>query len=50
MAALVATGNLIGFRELLADGFDFDYDLDRLFEFGLELVLDGLEGRLAPLR
>ncbi|WP_328526416.1 GntR family transcriptional regulator [Kribbella sp. NBC_00359] len=50
MAALVATGNLIGFRELLADGFDFDYDLDRLFEFGLGLVLDGLEVRLAPLR
>ncbi|MGY4772792.1 GntR family transcriptional regulator [Kribbella sp. CWNU-51] len=50
MAALVATGNLIGFRELLADGFDFDYDLDRLFEFGLGLVLDGLEMRLAPLR
>ncbi len=50
MAALVAKGNLIGFRELLADGFDFDYDLDRLFEFGLGLVLDGLEVRLAPLR
>lgn len=50
MAALVATGNLTGFRELLADGFDFDYDLDRLFEFGLGLVLDGLEVRLAPLR
>ena len=48
MAALVATGNLTGFRELLADGFDFDYDLDRLFEFGLGLVLDGLEVRLAP--
>ncbi len=50
MAALVASGNLTGFRELLADDFDFDYDLDRLFEFGLELVLDGLEMRLAPLR
>jgi len=50
MAALVAAGNLTGFRELLADGFDFDYDLDRLFEFGLELVLDGLEKRLTPLR
>jgi DNA-binding transcriptional regulator YhcF (GntR family) len=50
MAVLVATGNLTGFRELLADGFDFDYDLDRLFEFGLGLVLDGLEMRLAPLR
>jgi AcrR family transcriptional regulator len=50
MDALVASGNLTGFRELLADDFDFDYDLDRLFEFGLELVLDGLEMRLAPIR
>jgi AcrR family transcriptional regulator len=50
MAALVAAGNLTGFRALLADGFEFDYDLDRLFEFGLELVLDGLKARFARLR
>jgi AcrR family transcriptional regulator len=50
MAVLIATGNLTGFRELLADGFDFDYDLDRLFEFGLELMLDGLKTRFPRLR
>jgi len=50
LAALISAGNLTAFRELLADDFDFDYDLDRLFEFGLELVLDGLEMRLARLR
>jgi AcrR family transcriptional regulator len=50
LAALVAAGDLTGFRALLADDFDFDYDLDRLFEFGLGLVLDGLAVRLAPLR
>ena len=50
MAALVAAGDLAGFRALLADDFDFEYDLDRLFEFGLELMLDGLERHLARLR
>jgi AcrR family transcriptional regulator len=49
LAALVAAGNLTGFRDLLADDFDFEYDLDRLFEFGLELILDGLERRFARL-
>ena len=46
LATMVAAGNLTSFRELLADGFDFEYDLDRLFEFGLGLMLDGLEKRL----
>ncbi|MEV5965113.1 GntR family transcriptional regulator [Kribbella sp. NPDC051952] len=50
MATLVAAGNLTGFRALLADDFDFDYNLDRLFEFGLELVLDGMKARFARLR
>lgn len=50
MATLVAAGNLTGFRDLLADDFEFEYDLDRLFEFGLELVLDGLKTRFARLR
>ncbi|MFF0264740.1 GntR family transcriptional regulator [Kribbella sp. NPDC004536] len=45
LAALVAAGNLGAFRELLADGFDYEYDLDQLFEFGLGVFLDGLEAR-----
>lgn len=46
LAAMVAAGNLTAFRELLADDFDFAYDLDRLFEFGLDVFLDGLATRL----
>ncbi|NIK56773.1 GntR family transcriptional regulator [Kribbella shirazensis] len=46
LAVLIAAGNLTAFRELLADGFDFDYDLDQLFEFGLDIFLDGLAARL----
>ncbi|HEY3557344.1 MAG TPA: GntR family transcriptional regulator [Kribbella sp.] len=46
LAAMIATGNLTAFRELLADGFDYDYDLDQLFEFGLNVYLDGLATRL----
>lgn len=46
LAAMIAMGNLTAFRELLADGFDYEYDLDRLFEFGLEVFLDGLATRL----
>ena len=45
LAAMIAAGNLGAFRELLADGFDYDYDLDQLFEFGLGVFLDGLEAR-----
>lgn len=45
LAAMIAAGNLSAFQELLADGFDFDYDLDQLFEFGLGVFLDGLEAR-----
>jgi AcrR family transcriptional regulator len=46
LAAMIAAGNLTGFQELLADGFDYDYDLDQLFEFGLNVFLDGLAARL----
>jgi AcrR family transcriptional regulator len=46
LAAMVAAGNLTAFRDLLADGFDYDYDLDQLFEFGLQIFLDGLAPRL----
>ncbi|WP_350281191.1 GntR family transcriptional regulator [Kribbella sp. HUAS MG21] len=46
LALMIAAGNLTAFRELLADGFDYDYDLDQLFEFGLGVFLDGLAARL----
>ena len=46
LAAMIAAGNLTAFQELLADGFDYDYDLDQLFEFGLAIFLDGLSARL----
>ncbi|TDW91029.1 GntR family transcriptional regulator [Kribbella sp. VKM Ac-2566] len=46
LAAMIAAGNLTGFQELLADGFDYEYDLDQLFEFGLSVFLDGLASRL----
>lgn len=46
LAAMIAAGNLTAFRDLLADGFDYDYDLDQLFEFGLGIFLDGLGARL----
>ncbi|MFD3403354.1 GntR family transcriptional regulator [Kribbella sp. NPDC058693] len=46
LGAMIAMGNLPAFRELLADGFDYEYDLDKLFEFGLEVFLDGLATRL----
>jgi AcrR family transcriptional regulator len=45
LGAMIAAGNLTAFRELLADGFDYTYDLDQLFEFGLGVFLDGLEAR-----
>jgi DNA-binding transcriptional regulator YhcF (GntR family) len=46
LGAMIAIGDLPAFRELLADGFDYDYDLDKLFEFGLDVFLDGLGARL----
>ncbi|MFC6162696.1 GntR family transcriptional regulator [Kribbella jiaozuonensis] len=46
LGAMIAMGNLPAFRELLADGFDYEYDLDKLFEFGLDVFLDGLATRL----
>ncbi|MER7248093.1 GntR family transcriptional regulator [Kribbella sp. NPDC000426] len=46
LGAMIAMGDLTAFRELLADGFDYEYDLDKLFEFGLEVFLDGLSARL----
>ncbi|GAA2793981.1 GntR family transcriptional regulator [Kribbella solani] len=45
LAAMIAAGNLTAFGDLLADDFDFDYDLDKLFEFGLGVFLDGLSTR-----
>lgn len=41
LADLIRTEDLRGFRDL-PNGFDFDYDLDQLFDFGLQVVLDGL--------
>ena len=46
LGAMIAMGDLPAFRELLADGFDYEYDLDKLFEFGLDVFLDGLSARL----
>jgi len=53
--ALIGAQDLAGFRALDFGGsFDFDYDLDQLFEFGLGILLDGLAVKLqrmrAPLR
>lgn len=55
LAAIVAEDNLAGFRAIaVPDGFEFDFDLDRLFEFGLGIMLDGLAVKLqnsrTPLR
>ncbi|QNE22926.1 TetR family transcriptional regulator [Kribbella qitaiheensis] len=44
---LMQTADLPGFQAL-PNGFDFDYDLDQLFEFGLTLVLNGLATTLTP--
>ncbi|HEU4947261.1 MAG TPA: TetR/AcrR family transcriptional regulator C-terminal domain-containing protein [Kribbella sp.] len=47
LAELIDSEDLPGFRALaLPNGFDFDFDLDQLFEFGLQLVLDGLAVKL----
>jgi DNA-binding transcriptional regulator YhcF (GntR family) len=46
--AVLADG-LPGFR-WLGEGFDFDFDLEQLFDFGLQLVLDGLGARLERVR
>lgn len=51
LAALIVEQDLAGFRALAEpDGFDFDFDLDQLFEFGLGIVLDGLAVKLQRLR
>jgi hypothetical protein len=51
LTALISSEHLPGFRALARlDGFDFDFDLDQLFEFGLELVLDGLAVKLQRAR
>jgi hypothetical protein len=43
LTELIRTEDLRGFQALaVPDGFDFDYDLDQLFEFGLNVLLDGL--------
>jgi DNA-binding transcriptional regulator YhcF (GntR family) len=49
LTTLISAENLPGFRAL-PDGFDFDFDLDQLFEFGLQLVLDGLAVKLQRTR
>lgn len=50
IATMISLEDLAGFRAVFQPGFEFDYDLDQLFEFGLELVLDGLEVKLSRLR
>lgn len=50
IATMISLEDVAGFRAIFQPGFDFDYDLDQLFEFGLELVLDGLEVKLSRLR
>jgi AcrR family transcriptional regulator len=50
IATMISLEDLAGFRAVFQPSFDFDYDLDRLFEFGLELLLDGLGNKLARLR
>jgi AcrR family transcriptional regulator len=43
LADLIQTENLAGFRALAEpDGFEFDFDLDQLFDFGLTTLLNGL--------
>ena len=50
IATMISLEDLAGFRAVFQPGFDFDYDLDQLFELGLELVLDGLAVKLSRLR
>jgi DNA-binding transcriptional regulator YhcF (GntR family) len=50
ITTMINLEDLAGFRAVFQPGFDFDYDLDQLFELGLELVLDGLEVKLSRLR
>jgi DNA-binding transcriptional regulator YhcF (GntR family) len=51
LAELIVEQELAGFRALAEpDGFEFDFELDQLFEFGLGIVLDGLAVRLQRLR
>jgi DNA-binding transcriptional regulator YhcF (GntR family) len=50
IATMISLEDLAGFRAVFQPGFDFDYDLDRLLDFGLELLLDGLEKKLTRLR
>jgi AcrR family transcriptional regulator/DNA-binding transcriptional regulator YhcF (GntR family) len=43
LTELIRTEDLRGFQALaVPGGFDFDYDLDQLFEFGLNVLLNGL--------
>lgn len=48
--ALIGAHDLAGFRALDFGNFDFDYDLDQLFEFGLGIMLDGLAVKLQRMR
>ncbi|QRN81476.1 MAG: TetR/AcrR family transcriptional regulator C-terminal domain-containing protein [Nocardiopsis sp. BM-2018] len=47
LAELVASGHYPGLRYVSAHGFD--YDLDALFEYGLQRLLDGAEARIREL-
>ncbi|MBP2319857.1 AcrR family transcriptional regulator [Kibdelosporangium banguiense] len=44
LATLLATGRYPAMADLV--GRDFDYDLDKVFDYGLRLLLDGIERRL----
>lgn len=51
LATLIVDQDLAGFRAIaMPGGFEFDFDLDQLFEFGLGIVLDGLAVKLQRLR
>ncbi|ADD45187.1 TetR/AcrR family transcriptional regulator C-terminal domain-containing protein [Stackebrandtia nassauensis] len=44
---LMASGRFPAFREVIADlEFEYDHDLDALFEFGLASMLDGVAAKL----
>ncbi|TCM38639.1 GntR family transcriptional regulator [Kribbella sp. VKM Ac-2568] len=50
LVALIGQHDLAGFRALDFGNFEFDYDLDQLFEFGLGIMLDGLAVKLQRMR
>ncbi|GLI01425.1 TetR/AcrR family transcriptional regulator C-terminal domain-containing protein [Phytohabitans aurantiacus] len=48
IAAVVATGRFPAFAEV--SGHQFDYDLDAVFEYGLQRLLDGVAAHVDALR